>query len=75
MLIFVIRLLGQSSLNTASSFCFLCNILYLEKTELAMILVGIMTYKNVGKPTFLFCIYRCIVTLPFGKRYIGSFQT
>lgn len=25
MLIFVIRLLGQSSLNTASSFCFLCN--------------------------------------------------
>lgn len=25
-----------------------------------------MAYKNVGKPTFLFCIFRCIVTLPYG---------
>ena len=32
-----------------------------------------MTYKNVGKPTFLFCIYRCIVTLPFGdEHYINN---
>ena len=28
-----------------------------------------MTYKNAGKPTFLFCIYRCIVTLPFGGEH------
>lgn len=25
-----------------------------------------MAYKNVGKPTFLFCIFRFIVTLPYG---------
>ena len=25
-----------------------------------------MAYKNVGKPTFLFFIFRCIVTLPSG---------
>lgn len=28
-----------------------------------------MAYKNVGKPTFLFCIYRCIVTPPFGGEH------
>lgn len=28
-----------------------------------------MAYKNVGKPTFLFCIFRCIVTLPFGGEH------
>ena len=32
-----------------------------------------MAYKNVGKPTFLFCIYRCIVTLPFGcEHYMNN---
>lgn len=29
----------------------------------------IMAYKNVGKPIFLFCIYRCIVTPPFGGEH------
>ena len=28
-----------------------------------------MAYKNVGKPTFLFCIVRCIVTLPYGGEH------
>lgn len=28
-----------------------------------------MAYKNVGKPTFLFCIFRCIVTLPYGGEH------
>lgn len=28
-----------------------------------------MAYKNVGKPTFLFCIFRCIVTLPYGDEH------
>ena len=31
--------------------------------------VAFLSYKNVGKPTFLFCIYRCIVTLPFGGEH------
>lgn len=28
-----------------------------------------MAYKNVRKPTFLFCIFRCIVTLPYGGEH------
>lgn len=28
-----------------------------------------MAYKNVGKPTFLICIFRCIVTLTYGVEH------
>ena len=28
-----------------------------------------MAYKNVGKPTFLFCIFKCIVTLTYGGEH------